>query len=82
MTRGADLRYDLTLTFEEAAFGVETTLRVPRLETCPECSGLGQRRGRRAHDLHRLRRPRPGALHPGLLHRRPHLPAVPAARAG
>src|SRR5688572_29786406 len=26
MTRGADLRYDLTLTFEEAAFGVETTL--------------------------------------------------------
>jgi molecular chaperone DnaJ len=41
MTRGADLRYDLTLTFEEAAFGLETTLRIPRLETCPECSGTG-----------------------------------------
>ena len=36
MTRGADLRYDLTLTFEEAAFGTETTLRVPRLETCDD----------------------------------------------
>ena len=45
MTRGADLRYDLTLTFEEAAFGVETTLRVPRLETCPECSGSGSEGG-------------------------------------
>src|SRR5918911_127774 len=36
MTRGADLRYDLTLTFEEAAFGTETALRIPRLETCPK----------------------------------------------
>jgi molecular chaperone DnaJ len=39
--RGADLRYDLTLGFEEAAFGVETTLRIPRLETCARCSGSG-----------------------------------------
>jgi len=39
MTRGADLRYDLTLTFEEAAFGTETTLRIPRLEGCPKCNG-------------------------------------------
>ena len=45
MTRGADLRYDLTLTFEEAAFGTETTLRIPRLETCPECSGSGSADG-------------------------------------
>ncbi|HEY0781842.1 MAG TPA: molecular chaperone DnaJ, partial [Thermoanaerobaculia bacterium] len=41
MTRGADLRYDLTLTFEEAAFGTETTLRIPKLETCQRCSGSG-----------------------------------------
>jgi molecular chaperone DnaJ len=40
-TRGADLRYDLTLTFEEAAFGTATTLRIPRLESCPKCSGSG-----------------------------------------
>ena len=46
MTRGADLRYDLTLTFEEAAFGTETTLRIPRLENCPECSGSGSAGGK------------------------------------
>jgi len=46
MTRGADLRYDLTLTFEEAAFGTETTLRIPRLEVCPECSGTGSAEGK------------------------------------
>jgi molecular chaperone DnaJ len=40
-TRGADLRYDLTLTFEEAAFGTDTMLRIPRLETCPKCTGSG-----------------------------------------
>ena len=40
-TRGADLRYDLTLTFEEAAFGTDTVLRIPRLETCPKCTGSG-----------------------------------------
>ncbi|HEV2854718.1 MAG TPA: molecular chaperone DnaJ [Thermoanaerobaculia bacterium] len=45
MTRGADLRYDLTLTFEEAAFGTETALRIPRLETCPKCTGSGSANG-------------------------------------
>lgn len=45
MTRGADLRYDLTLTFEEAAFGTDTTLRIPRLEACGKCSGSGSAGG-------------------------------------
>jgi len=44
--RGADLRYDLVLTFEQAAFGSEETLRIPRLETCPECTGSGGAGGR------------------------------------
>lgn len=44
-TAGADLRYDLRLTFEEAAFGVEKTLSVPRLESCPDCSGSGSADG-------------------------------------
>jgi molecular chaperone DnaJ len=39
--RGADLRYDLALAFEEAAFGAEMTLRIPRLETCQRCAGSG-----------------------------------------
>ncbi len=37
--RGADLRYQLTLTFEEAVFGCEKELEIPRLETCPRCGG-------------------------------------------
>ena len=44
-TPGADLRYDLTLSFEEAAFGTEPTLRIPRLETCAACSGSGSSGG-------------------------------------
>jgi molecular chaperone DnaJ len=39
--RGADLRADITLTFEEAAFGVDRELEIPRLETCEHCSGSG-----------------------------------------
>ena len=38
---GADLRYRLGLTLEEAAFGTEQSLRIPRLETCPSCDGSG-----------------------------------------
>ena len=37
--RGADIRYDLTLTFEEAVFGCEKVLEVPRWQTCPRCGG-------------------------------------------
>jgi molecular chaperone DnaJ len=43
--RGADLRYDLQISFEEAAFGVQTKIRVPRLETCTECVGAGAQKG-------------------------------------
>jgi molecular chaperone DnaJ len=39
--RGADLRYDLAITFEEAAFGCERSLEIPRWETCVSCSGSG-----------------------------------------
>ena len=38
---GADLRYQLSLSLEDAAFGTEQELKVPRLETCSECSGSG-----------------------------------------
>ena len=43
--RGDDLRYDLTLTFEEAFKGVEKQLDVPRLVTCETCSGSGAQPG-------------------------------------
>ena len=39
--RGADLRARITLTFEEAAFGVEKELDYARLEHCDSCSGSG-----------------------------------------
>jgi molecular chaperone DnaJ len=39
--RGSDLRYDLVITFEESAKGVETTIDVPRLESCASCHGTG-----------------------------------------
>jgi molecular chaperone DnaJ len=38
---GSDLRYDLELDFMEAARGVETTVVIPRLDACPDCSGSG-----------------------------------------
>jgi molecular chaperone DnaJ len=43
--RGADLRYDLEITLEEAATGKEEKLRIPRLETCGECDGKGAEKG-------------------------------------
>jgi molecular chaperone DnaJ len=39
--RGADLRYDLEITFEESARGTETTIQIPRQESCGTCSGSG-----------------------------------------
>ena len=46
--RGADLRYDLEITLEEAAFGLETKIKVPRTEKCPKCEGSGAKPGTRA----------------------------------
>jgi len=43
--RGADLRYSLTVTFEEAVFGAEKEISVPRMSGCRECGGTGARKG-------------------------------------
>jgi molecular chaperone DnaJ len=43
--RGADLRYDMTLSFEEAASGITTKIRVPRQEYCESCNGTGAKKG-------------------------------------
>jgi len=43
--RGADLRYDMTLTFEEAATGVSTKVKLPRQEFCEACNGTGAKKG-------------------------------------
>ncbi len=46
--RGSDLRYDMQITLEEAAFGVEKEIEVRKLDTCDKCSGSGAARGSRA----------------------------------
>lgn len=43
--RGADLRYDLTLSFLEAAFGTETEIGIDKLEVCLSCDGSGSEAG-------------------------------------
>ncbi len=39
--RGDDLRYNLTISFEEAAFGMETKVQLPRHQSCDSCGGSG-----------------------------------------
>ncbi len=43
--QGADLRYNLELTLEEAVAGTEVKIRVPVLVSCGECSGTGAKKG-------------------------------------
>jgi molecular chaperone DnaJ len=45
--RGEDLRYDLEISLEEAAEGLETKLQIPRLEACETCGGSGHEPGAR-----------------------------------
>ena len=39
--KGSDLRYTMTIDFEEAAFGTEKEITVPRTEECSKCDGTG-----------------------------------------
>lgn len=43
--RGSDLRYNLTITFEEAVFGTTREIEFRRLESCPSCRGSGAEPG-------------------------------------
>jgi len=43
--RGADLRYDLEITLEQAAAGMTAQLRIPKLESCQTCKGSGAAEG-------------------------------------
>jgi molecular chaperone DnaJ len=44
--RGDDLRFDLTIDFEDAVFGSETEVKIRRLEACSTCDGTGSASGR------------------------------------
>lgn len=43
--QGADLQYTMTLSFEDAVFGKETEIEIPREETCGTCDGSGAKPG-------------------------------------
>ncbi len=43
--KGADLRSDLEITLEEAAFGIEKEVEVPGFDTCTICNGSGKKPG-------------------------------------
>ncbi len=43
--RGADLRYNLEVTLEQAARGTDTKIRIPALEECETCHGSGAKPG-------------------------------------
>ncbi len=44
--RGRDLKFDMSLTFEEAVFGVEREIKIKRMETCEVCHGSGAEGGK------------------------------------
>ena len=43
--RGADLRYNLEISLEQAAFGTEKQIRIPTMEVCETCHGTGAKAG-------------------------------------
>ena len=78
--RGADLRYNLELTLEDAARGTEAKIRIPALEECETCHGSGAKPGTQAEAVHDLPRPRRSARVAGLLLDPADLPDVPRHR--
>lgn len=42
--RGSDLQYSLNIKLEEAVFGTETTIKIPKYDKCDECEGSGKTR--------------------------------------
>lgn len=45
VVRGADLRYNLELSLEDAVFGTEVSIRVPSMQSCDTCEGTGAKKG-------------------------------------
>lgn len=46
--KGADIKYSMEISFEEAAFGVEREINVSRMEVCSKCTGTGAKPGTNA----------------------------------
>ena len=80
--RGADLRYNMEITLEEAFAGKTAQMRLPTSVTCEACSGTGAKAGTKpktcphCNGHGRIRHTQ------GLLHARAHLPGLPGPRPG
>jgi len=70
----------MSLTFEEAATGVNTKIKIPRQEFCAACNGTGSESRHRSSRLPDLRRPGPARLSTGIFHHHSHLPRLPGRR--
>ena len=80
--RGDDLQYDLEISLDEAADGVETKLQIPRLETCETCAGSGQEPGLAPRPARTCRGQGQVRLLAGLPHGRASLPDMSRAGLG
>ena len=78
--RGADLRYNLEITLEQAAHGFETKIRIPGDGGVRDLQGQRRQARHAARDLPLLPRRRPGARLAGPLLHRADLPALPRQR--
>jgi len=78
--RGADLRYNLELSFEEAAFGCKQEIVVPRHQRCETCGGSGAKPGSSPVRCTTCGGAGGGALLPGVLRGQPYLSRLPGSR--
>ncbi len=75
--RGADLRYDLEITFKESAEGAETTIQIPREEIVRDLSRDRRGAGHVTRDVQPVPGRRPGPLSAGIPDRGAVLPELP-----
>ena len=75
--RGADLKYTLDISLEQAANGFDTEIRVPSWENCDVCHGSGAKPGTKRENLPYLRRQWRGAHAARLFQRAANLPHLP-----
>ena len=80
--RGSDLRYDLQITLEEAAFGTEKEIEILKHETCTSCSGSGAESGLSCDLMSDLSGSRPGHYFAWIFPGFPDLPALSRNRSG
>ncbi|WDT82222.1 MAG: DnaJ domain-containing protein [Candidatus Manganitrophus sp.] len=78
--RGNDLRYNMTITFEEAYFGKEAKIKLRRPEACSACKGTGAKGGG-DQGLPDLRRRGAASIPAGNVCGQPHLQPVPGRGA-